>query len=97
MAMNIHREICGAVMGGGVSLEADQILRCSKIASVKVAEIVALIQEALAEDSRQRAAGKTGLVESDTRPSIITVTSADESDVDITEAVEKTAGTNDNA
>ncbi|CAH3039177.1 unnamed protein product [Porites lobata] len=91
MAMNIHREICGAVMGGGVSLEADQILRCSKIASVKVAEIVALIQEALAEDSRQRAAGKTGLVESDTRPSIITVTSADESDVDITEAVEKTA------
>lgn len=45
----------------------------------------------------KRAAGKTGLVESDTRPSIITVTSADESDVDITEAVEKTAGSNDNA
>ena len=46
---------------------------------------------------KNRAAGKTGLVESDTRPSIITVTSAEESDVDITEAVEKTAGTNDNA
>ncbi|KAJ7357635.1 Exosome complex component RRP45 [Desmophyllum pertusum] len=89
MAMNIHREICGAIMGGGVSLESDQILRCSKIASVKVAEIVALIQEALAEDSKQRAVGKTGLIESDTTPSIITVTSADESDVDITEAVEK--------
>lgn len=44
---------------------------------------------------KNRAAGKTGLVESDTRPSIITVTSADESDVDITEAVEKTAGNND--
>ena len=44
---------------------------------------------------KKRAAGKTGLVESDTRPSIITVTSADESDVDITEAVEKTAGNND--
>ena len=27
MAMNIHREICGAVMGGGVSLEADQVHR----------------------------------------------------------------------
>lgn len=26
MAMNIHREICGAVMGGGVSLEIDQVL-----------------------------------------------------------------------
>jgi len=89
MAMNIHREICGAVMGGGVSLESDQIIRCSKIASVKVAEIVALIQDALAEDAKQRAVGKTGLIESDTRPSIITVTSADESDVDITEAVEK--------
>ena len=25
MAMNIHREICGAVMGGGVSLESDQV------------------------------------------------------------------------
>ena len=31
-----------------------QILRCSKIASVKVAEIIALVQEALAEDSKQR-------------------------------------------
>jgi exosome complex RNA-binding protein Rrp42 (RNase PH superfamily) len=26
MAMNIHREICGAVMGGGVSLETDQVI-----------------------------------------------------------------------
>lgn len=25
MAMNIHREICGGVMGGGVSLESDQV------------------------------------------------------------------------
>lgn len=25
MAMNIHREICGAVMGGGVSLESEQV------------------------------------------------------------------------
>ena len=40
-----------------------------------------------------RALGKTGLVESDTAPAIITVTSADESDVDITEAVEKVTGT----
>lgn len=88
MAMNIHREICGAVMGGGVSLESEQILRCSKIASVKVTEIVALIQEALEEDSKQRALGKTGLLESDVAPSIITVTSADESEVDISEVVE---------
>ena len=25
MAMNIHREVCGAVMGGGVSLETEQV------------------------------------------------------------------------
>ena len=25
MAMNIHCEICGAVMGGGVSLESEQV------------------------------------------------------------------------
>lgn len=31
-----------------------QIIRCSKIASVKVSEIVALIQEALEEDTKQR-------------------------------------------
>lgn len=91
MAMNIHREICGAVMGGGVSLESDQIIRCSKIASVKVSEIVTFIQEALEEDTKQRAVGKTGLIESDMKPDIITVTSADESDVDITEAVEKSS------
>ena len=41
-----------------------------------------------------RALGKTGLIESDTTPSIITVTSADESEVNISEAVEKVTGTN---
>lgn len=30
MAMNIHREICGAVMGGGVSLESDQVHKTSR-------------------------------------------------------------------
>ncbi|XP_068718992.1 exosome complex component RRP45-like isoform X1 [Montipora capricornis] len=89
MAMNIHREICGAVMGGGVSLESDQIIRCSKIASVKVAEIISLIQESLAEDAKQRSIGKTGFTESGKRPPVITIASTDESDVDLTEAVEK--------
>ena len=41
-----------------------------------------------------RALGKTGLIESDTTPSIITVTSADESEVDISEAMEKVTGAN---
>ena len=43
--------------------------------------------------SLTRAVGKIGLIESDMKPSIVTVTSADESDVDITEAVEKSTGT----
>ncbi|EDO40802.1 predicted protein, partial [Nematostella vectensis] len=54
MALNIHREVCGAVMGGGVSLETDQIIRCSNIAVVKVAEITELIEKALAVDAKQR-------------------------------------------
>lgn len=33
MAMNVHREICGAVMGGGVSLESDQVKVSSKSVS----------------------------------------------------------------
>jgi len=43
--------------------------------------------------SLTRAVGKIGLLESDMKPSIVTVTSADESDVDITEAVENATGT----
>lgn len=89
MAMNIHREICGAVMGGGVSLESDQIIRCSKIASVKVAELTELIKASLAEDSKQRSQGKTGFIESDKKTCAITIASTDESDVNLTEAIER--------
>ena len=35
-------------------LQHFQIIRCSKIASVKVSEIVGLVQEALEEDTKQR-------------------------------------------
>ncbi|KXJ22400.1 exosome complex component RRP45 isoform X2 [Exaiptasia diaphana] len=84
MAMNIHREICGAVMGGGVSLEIDQIVRCSKIAVVKVTEIIELIKSSLSEDEKQRLTGKIGVFESTKK---ITTTVAETTAMDITEAV----------
>ena len=39
MAMNIHREICGAVMGGGVSLESDQVHELREIILIFTTDI----------------------------------------------------------
>ncbi|XP_046852290.1 exosome complex component RRP45-like isoform X2 [Xenia sp. Carnegie-2017] len=58
IAMNINREICTIQMNGGLCLEKDQILRCSQIARVKVAEITELIQKALRNDEETRKNGK---------------------------------------
>ncbi|KAG2183630.1 hypothetical protein INT43_006638 [Umbelopsis isabellina] len=54
IAMNIHKEICALSKAGGIPLEMDQIIRCSKIATTKTAEITELIQKALADDKAQR-------------------------------------------
>ncbi|KAJ1216853.1 hypothetical protein NDU88_004452 [Pleurodeles waltl] len=65
IAMNKHREICTIQSSGGIMLLKDQILRCSKIASVKVAEITELIMKSLENDKRARKeGGKFGFVES---------------------------------
>ncbi|KAJ7406767.1 Exosome complex component RRP45 [Willisornis vidua] len=52
IAMNKHREICTIQSSGVVMLVQDQILRCSKITAVKVAEITELIQKALENDHK---------------------------------------------
>ncbi|KAF4019673.1 hypothetical protein G4228_011474 [Cervus hanglu yarkandensis] len=52
IAMNKHREICTIQSSGGIMLLKDQVLRCSKIAGVKVAEITELIQKALENDQK---------------------------------------------
>ncbi|XP_069903765.1 exosome complex component RRP45 isoform X2 [Oryctolagus cuniculus] len=65
IAMNKHREICTIQSSGGIMLLKDQVLRCSKIAGVKVAEITELIQKALENDQRVRKeGGKFGFAES---------------------------------
>ncbi|MFT7807517.1 exosome complex component RRP45 [Arapaima gigas] len=65
IAMNKHREICSIQSSGGIMLLKEQVLRCSKIASVKVAEITELISKALENDKKVRKeGGKFGYVES---------------------------------
>ncbi|XP_010291903.1 PREDICTED: exosome complex component RRP45 [Phaethon lepturus] len=65
IAMNKHREICTIQSSGGIMLVKDQVLRCSKITAVKVAEITELIQKALENDQKVRKeGGKFGFAES---------------------------------
>ncbi|XP_075056420.1 exosome complex component RRP45 [Mixophyes fleayi] len=65
IAMNKHREICTIQSSGGIMLLKDQVLRCSKVAGVKVAEITELIQNALGNDIKVRKeGGKFGFAES---------------------------------
>uniref|UniRef100_F6RLU8 Exosome complex component RRP45 n=1 Tax=Equus caballus TaxID=9796 RepID=F6RLU8_HORSE len=65
LAMNKHREICTIQSSGGIMLLKEQVLRCSKIAGVKVAEITELIQKALENDQKVRKeGGKFGFAES---------------------------------
>lgn len=65
IAMNKHRELCTIQSSGGIMLLKEQVLRCSKVAGVKVAEITGLIQKALDNDKKVRKEeGKCGFAES---------------------------------
>uniref|UniRef100_A0A3B3XYU8 Exosome complex component RRP45 n=1 Tax=Poecilia mexicana TaxID=48701 RepID=A0A3B3XYU8_9TELE len=65
IAMNKHREICSIQSSGGIMLLKEQVMRCSKIASVKVSEITELINKALLNDKTARkAGGRCGFAES---------------------------------
>lgn len=65
VAMNKHRELCIIQSSGGIMLFKDQVLKCCRIASVKVAEITELIQKALENDVQARKRGeKFGFAES---------------------------------
>ncbi|KAF9157653.1 hypothetical protein BGX21_001866 [Mortierella sp. AD011] len=54
ITMNVHKEVCALSKAGGIPMEVDQILQCSKIATVKATEITAQIEEALAADAKKR-------------------------------------------
>ncbi|KAK3507490.1 hypothetical protein QTP70_027017 [Hemibagrus guttatus] len=85
LAMNKHREICSIQSSGGIMLLKDQVLRCSKIASVKVSEITELITKALENDRRARKeGGKFGFAESVVKERI-TVLTREEAPLDTTD------------
>jgi len=54
LTLNVHKEVCAMSKAGGIPMELDQILQCTKIAVVKVTELTALIQEALEVDAKKR-------------------------------------------
>lgn len=58
ITMNSHKEICALSKAGGIPLEMDQVLRCSQIAIIKVAEIDELIKKVLEEDKAARQSRK---------------------------------------
>lgn len=65
IGMNKHREICTLQITGQMLLMKEQVLRCSNIAVVKVAEITELIHKALENDRTERSkGGKFGFAES---------------------------------
>ncbi|CAL1602153.1 unnamed protein product [Knipowitschia caucasica] len=89
IAMNKHREICSIQSSGGIMLLKEQVLRCSKIASVKVSEITTLIGKALENDKKARKAGeKCGFAESMSQERITTLI-VDETPVEMTDVVEQ--------
>lgn len=61
LTLNSHKELCVVHKAGGIPLEIEQILLCTKIASVKVAEITELINKALKADEEKREAS-SGIV-----------------------------------
>lgn len=88
IAMNKHREICSIQSSGGIMLLKEQVLRCSKIASVKVSEITELINKALESDKKARKQGSgVGFAESLPRERI-TALKTDELPVEMTDVTE---------
>lgn len=89
IAMNKHREICSIQSSGGIMLLKEQVLRCSKIASVKVSEITELISKALENDKKARKAGeRCGFAESLPQDRI-TALKMDETPVEMEDVTEK--------
>ncbi|KAJ8384862.1 hypothetical protein AAFF_G00197720 [Aldrovandia affinis] len=92
IAMNKHREICSIQSSGGIMLLREQVLRCSKIASVKVSEITDLINRALENDKKVRTeGGKFGFAESIPKQRI-TVLKSDGALLEVTNLEQKAEG-----
>ncbi|XP_068606617.1 exosome complex component RRP45 [Brachionichthys hirsutus] len=89
IAMNKHREICSIQSSGGILLLKEQVIRCSKIASVKVSEITELISKALENDKKARKAGsRCGFAESMPQERI-TALKKDETSVEVSDVMDR--------
>ncbi|XP_047434595.1 exosome complex component RRP45 [Mugil cephalus] len=89
IAMNKHREICSIQSSGGIMLLKEQVMRCSKIASVKVSEITELINQALMNDKKARKEGsRCGFAESMPQERI-TALKIEETPVEMADVTEK--------
>lgn len=89
IAMNKHREICSIQSSGGIMLLKEQVMRCSKIASVKVSEITELLSKALENDKKARKeGGRCGFAESMPQERI-TALKMDETSVEMTDVTER--------
>ncbi|XP_075947246.1 exosome complex component RRP45 [Anarhichas minor] len=89
IAMNKHREICSIQSSGGIMLLKEQVMRCSKIASVKVSEITELLSKALENDKKARKeGGRCGFAESMPQERI-TALKIDETSVEMTDVTER--------
>ena len=54
MTLNAQEEICAVQKAGGTPLYADRIIECTRIASVKVKELDAIIKQNLEKDAEDR-------------------------------------------
>eukprot|EP01080_Neovahlkampfia_damariscottae_P000731 gene731-8983_t len=53
MAMNTQSEVCGIQKGGGVAVDSNLILQCTKIASNKSKEITLILKEAIKKSEEE--------------------------------------------
>eukprot|EP01127_Copromyxa_protea_P018322 TRINITY_DN573_c0_g1_i1.p1 TRINITY_DN573_c0_g1~~TRINITY_DN573_c0_g1_i1.p1 ORF type:complete len:459 (+),score=113.42 TRINITY_DN573_c0_g1_i1:3-1379(+) len=52
--MNIHKELCGIQKSGGIPVPPHQIVKCTRIALVKVQELTEIIKTAIEEDVKKK-------------------------------------------
>ncbi|XP_065178839.1 exosome complex component RRP45-like isoform X2 [Sycon ciliatum] len=77
IGMNVHRDVCLLSTSGKVPLTKEQIMRCTQVASVKVAEMTEVIKKALAEESAPKQEKESTPMETDS--SILTASRQQES------------------
>jgi exosome complex component RRP45 len=54
VAVNTHEQVCAVQKGGGVPLQEQQIMQCTRIAAFKAKDLTSLIEAALRNDEKQR-------------------------------------------